>query len=136
MRPLPTRGVCSRVLSGVLLGTLLTFGSACSSTATVNNPATFPQATAPSTTATAVSSVATSAPSSPSGVIGSAQSVGCDTDLGTMDTAVESFFALNGRYPKSEAELVQGGLLVGESAFHDVGPDGAVIPAPNSGCVR
>ncbi len=69
-------------------------------------------------------------------MIGAAQSVGCDTDLGTMETAVESFFALNGRYPYSESEMVLSGLLVEQSAFHDVGPDGAVIPSPSGGCVR
>ena len=53
-----------------------------------------------------------------------------------METAVESFFALNGRYPANEAELVLSGLLVEQSTFHDVGPDGAVVPSPSRGCVR
>ena len=53
-----------------------------------------------------------------------------------METAVESFFALNGRYPDLEAELVLSGLLVEQSAFHDVGPNGAVIPSPSGGCLR
>lgn len=129
------------VVLTLALPALITLGVSCSSNSINTAPATFAQATVPvATTAPAATSLpvtgVTVASSSPKGMIGGAQSVGCDTDLGTMETAVESFFALNGRYPDSEAELVLTGLLVEQSVFHDVGPDGAVIPSPSAGCVR
>ena len=131
MHPTPPS---SRALAVVVM-TIVIIGSACSSSSQNKAPATFPQATlAPTST---VPGTGTTTPAPPgTGIIGTAQSVGCDTDLGTMETAVESFFALNGRYPANEAELVLGGILVQQSAFHDVGPNGAVVPAPGGGCVR
>ncbi len=117
------------------LPALITMSTGCASNSISTTPATFPQATVPSSM-TSPATAAITAATTATGIISGAQSVGCDTDLGTMETAVESFFALNGRYPYSEAELVLSGVLVGQSVFHDVGPDGAVVPSGSGGCLR
>ena len=119
----------------VALSLLLTVGAGCSSTTSSNSPATFAPgpiaaANASSTTAVAV------APPVRTGILGTAQSLGCSTDLDVMKTVMESFLALNGRNPDSEAELVSGGLLATESAFHDIGPGGTIVPSPTGGCAR
>ena len=105
----------------------LTVFVGCSSDKTGNTPATFPVGVPGATAATAPLGT---------GFFGSATSASCETDLKTLELAVESYRALNDRYPDSEAELIEGGLLVNQSEFHDVTAGGVIVPAPSQDCVR
>ncbi len=77
-----------------------------------------------------------SAPPVRTGILGTAQSLGCASDLETLQAAIDSFFAINGHYPTAEAELVQTGILSTDSKFHDIGPDGTIVPSPTGGCTK
>lgn len=57
----------------------------------------------------------------------------CDTDRKTLETAIDAFYAMEGRAPTDETELV-GTLLREASASYDIAPDGTLIPAPGSPC--
>ena len=135
MRSLQTMRPPAALLATLFLGMV----SACSSSTVNTSPATFAQSPVAATPVPVAADGTTTAPGPPpvrTGVLGSAQSLGCSSDLDTMETAIEAFFAFNGQYPNSEADLVQGGLISAESKFHDIGPDGTVVPSPSSGCTR
>jgi hypothetical protein len=120
----------------LVAGLTLTAAAGCASTAGKTSPPTFPQTATNSTSAASTGVTSTSAGPPPvrTGVLGSAQALGCASDLATVETAIQAFFAINSRYPNSEAELVSGGLIATESALHDIGPDGTIVPSPSSGC--
>ena len=44
----------------------------------------------------------------------------CDADYKTYETAIQAYYAQNGTYPASDAELVTGGFLTTESTNYDV----------------
>ena len=114
-------------------------GVGCASAAVKGTPPTFGQTPSGSTTATLPSAIPTtviSAPPKRTGVLGTAQSLGCSSDLATLETAIQTFFAINGKYPSSEAEMVQAGIIATESKMHDIGPDGTIVPSPVGGCTK
>ena len=122
-------------------GLALIATAGCASTTGTTSPPTFPQSSVTSTGATSTSHTSTSHTSTSAGpppvrtgVLGSAQALGCASDLTTVETAIQAFFAINSRYPNSEAELVSAGVIATESAMHDIGPDGTIVPSPSSGC--
>lgn len=61
----------------------------------------------------------------------------CDADRKTYEVAVEAYWAQNGAYPATDADLVTGGLLKAESDNYDVGTGGAVVAQTGNanGCV-
>jgi hypothetical protein len=59
----------------------------------------------------------------------------CNSELRTMQVAVEAYYAQNGEYPTSEAELVQVQFIRVESAAYDLVPDtGEVVRVPGVPC--
>jgi hypothetical protein len=123
----------------VVVGVLGVIAGGCASAAVKGSPATFAQTPSGSTTATLPTEIPTTvagAPPKRTGVLGTAQSLGCSSDLATLETAIQTFFAINGKYPSSEAEMVQGGIIATESKMHDIGPDGTIVPSPIGGCTK
>ena len=114
-----------KLLSTLTLAVTLVVG--CSSDKTGNTPATF-RVGVPGDTA--------APPSLGTGAFGSATSAACEADLSTVSLAVESYRARKGRYPDSEAELIEGGLLINQSEYHDVTAGGVIVPSPSQDCVR
>jgi len=60
----------------------------------------------------------------------------CDADYKTYETAIQAYYAQNGSYPASDAELVTGGFITSESTNYNVGTGGAVAldPAGTNDC--
>ena len=58
----------------------------------------------------------------------------CSAERQMMETAVEAFYALNGRNPASEAEMVPMFLRT-KSETMDLDSSGNVVAAPNSNCL-
>ena len=117
-------------LAILLFGALATSCASDKGAATTTTTATT-AATAPPTT-TATSSAATMS----TGFFGGAHSAACDTDLDLVQTAVESYLAINGGTEVTEAQLVQQGVMREESTLHDIGPGATVIPSPAGGCIH
>jgi hypothetical protein len=65
--------------------------------------------------------------------IGDADAVACDEQSHSLELAIESFRALNGRLPTDESELV-GVFIVSEVRDFDVGANGTVIPSLTGRC--
>ena len=121
------------------LSFLVAISASCASAKVDLSPPTFAQTAAGAASPPSLPAASTSVLGPPpvrTGVLGSAQALGCSSDLDTMKLAIDSFLAINGRYPNSEAELVQGGLITTESKMHDIGPDGTIVPSPTSGCTH
>jgi hypothetical protein len=102
-----------------------TVAAGCSSSAANPAPTGTPAAAGTSTTLNATDS---------SSFFAHTEAAACGTDLQTMETAVSAYLAINGGTDVTEAQLVTAGLLRTESTLHDIGPAGAVIPAPGGGC--
>ena len=58
----------------------------------------------------------------------------CLAERNIVENAVEAYYALNGKNPTSEAELVPM-FLRAESATMDLDPSGNVVAAPGSNCL-
>jgi hypothetical protein len=58
----------------------------------------------------------------------------CGVERRTIELAVEAFYAIEGRYPTTERELVDAQVLREEVTSYDVAPDGVITPAPGSTC--
>lgn len=114
-----------KLLSVLTIAVTLVAG--CSSDNSGNTPATFPVGVPGATAAP---------PTLGTGDFDRAQSAACEGDLSTVSLAVESYFALNGRYPDSETELIEGGRLLNQSELHDVTAGGVIVPSPSHDCVR
>ena len=67
------------------------------------------------------------------GVVDQIGAVACEADFKTLSVAVEAFWAMEGRAPASEDELV-GMFLREPSPAYDISPTGEVIPATGSVC--
>jgi hypothetical protein len=68
------------------------------------------------------------------GALGDADVAACSIDHQTIQTAVEAYELLNGALPTSQQELVEAQLMRELSVRFEIGPDGAVVPAPGSPC--
>jgi hypothetical protein len=64
---------------------------------------------------------------------GQADTVACDDQLRTLELAVESYRALEGRLPTSEADLVPR-YLVSETPDFDIAADAEVVPSMRGRC--
>jgi hypothetical protein len=64
---------------------------------------------------------------------GQADTVACEDQLRTLELAVESFRALEGRLPISEADLVPR-YLVSETPDYDISPGAEVVPSMRGRC--
>ena len=109
-------------------------GAATTTTATTAPPTT--TATTTATTAPPTTTATSSAATMSTGFFGGAHSAACDTDLDLVQTAVESYLAINGGTEVTEAQLVQQGVMREESTLHDIGPGATVIPSPAGGCIH
>jgi prepilin-type N-terminal cleavage/methylation domain-containing protein len=49
----------------------------------------------------------------------------CEADLATLEVATEAFFAQEGTYPTSDAQLVTADFLRDESELYEVAADGS-----------
>jgi hypothetical protein len=67
------------------------------------------------------------------GVFDQVTGVACEADFKTLSIAVEAFWAMEGRAPTTEDELV-GTFLREPSPAYDISPSGEVIPATGSPC--
>jgi hypothetical protein len=65
--------------------------------------------------------------------IGNADAVACEEQHQSLELAIESYRALNGRLPTDESELV-GSFIVNEVPDYDVGDNGSVIPSLTGRC--
>jgi hypothetical protein len=94
----------------------------------------------PAPAATTAAKVATGPATTqgPKSVIGKtlrrAESRECDSDAKTLAAAVEAYTALNGQAPRSEDELVTGGIIREPSKLYDIGSDGSIVPTPGGLC--
>ena len=51
-----------------------------------------------------------------------------------LETATDLYFALNGTMATSQAELVDGQMIVEPSPRFELTADGTIVPAPGSPC--
>ena len=62
----------------------------------------------------------------------------CDADYKTYETAIQAYYAQNGAFPTSDADLVTGGFLTSASTNYDVASAGdgsiAVDAAGTNNC--
>lgn len=65
--------------------------------------------------------------------IGKTDAVACEEQQRSLELAIESFRALNGRLPTDESELV-GMFIVNEVPDYDVGANGSVVPSLTGRC--
>jgi hypothetical protein len=51
-----------------------------------------------------------------------------------LQSAIESYLAMNGEVEVTEQDLVDAGLLSEQSQLYDIGPGHTVVAGPGSGC--
>jgi hypothetical protein len=67
-------------------------------------------------------------------VVDDGNAAACTQERSTIEKAVEAYTLLTPDAPVSEAAMVTSGFIHAESVLMDIGPDGAVVPAPGSVC--
>jgi hypothetical protein len=52
----------------------------------------------------------------------------CDTDLVTLQTAMQAYWSIVGAAPATEDDLVAQGVIQAPSQMWDIAPDGTIMP--------
>lgn len=81
-----------------------------------------------------LSVVEVSVPAGNGGIVGEVTQQGCSLERASLEQILETFTILEGHAPTLETDLVPN-YLRSESVMFDITAEGALVPAPGSGCI-